>query len=128
MFEPKIFWREVFLAFRSSLVAISVSNDASFIHSRIGSSHAAGVSFKTGYLLLDRPLFRYERLRGGQGSPHGQYLGLHRGRSVGRGCGKCPDLLRNSWTNAAVFAWMGPSRPRRHSRQLVRHSFGHGEL
>src|ERR1700678_1848738 len=37
-FEPKICWREVFLAIRSVLVAVSVSNTAFFIHSRIGSS------------------------------------------------------------------------------------------
>src|SRR3989344_4238516 len=38
-FEPKIFWREDFLEGRSSPFAISSSVEASFIHSRIGSSH-----------------------------------------------------------------------------------------
>src|SRR3989338_8884029 len=38
-FEPKIFWRDDFLEGRSSFFATSSSNEASFIRSRIGSSH-----------------------------------------------------------------------------------------
>ena len=42
-FEPKIFWREIFLEGRSFVFAISSSVTASFIHSRVGSIHAEGV-------------------------------------------------------------------------------------
>src|SRR3990167_3200159 len=41
-FEPKIFWREIFLEGRSFVFAISSSIKASFIHSRVGSIHADG--------------------------------------------------------------------------------------
>src|SRR3989338_11185373 len=42
-FEPKFFWREIFLEGRSFVFAISSSIKASFIHSRVGSIHAEGV-------------------------------------------------------------------------------------
>ena len=41
-FEPKIFWREIFLEGVISF-AISSRREASFIHSRVGSIHAEGV-------------------------------------------------------------------------------------
>src|SRR3989339_1257452 len=42
-FEPKIFWREIFLEGRSFVLAISSSIKASFIHSLVGSIHIEGV-------------------------------------------------------------------------------------
>ena len=42
-FEPKIFWREIFLEGRSFVLAISSSIKASFTHSRVGSIHIEGV-------------------------------------------------------------------------------------
>ena len=42
-FEPKIFWREIFLEGRSFVFAISSSVKASFIHPRVGSIHADGL-------------------------------------------------------------------------------------